>query len=56
MKPGAVIELCIDWRSAALLLHAAGRAFGEMLNLVPFASWSTERQNVADCRPTAVGP
>jgi hypothetical protein len=40
VDPGAVIELCIDWRSASLLMQAASRAFGEMINL---AVWVKDR-------------
>ena len=40
LEPGAVIELCIDWRSASLLMQAASRCFGEMINL---AVWVKDR-------------
>lgn len=40
VEPGAVIELCIDWRSASLLMQAASNAFGEMINL---AVWVKDR-------------
>ena len=40
VDPGAVIELCIDWRSASLLMQAASSAFGEMINL---AVWVKDR-------------
>jgi hypothetical protein len=37
---GAVIELCIDWRSAPLLMQAASAVFGDMINL---AVWVKDR-------------
>ena len=37
---GAVIELCIDWRSASSLMQAASSTFGEMINL---AVWVKDR-------------
>jgi hypothetical protein len=40
VDPGAVIELCIDWRSASLLMQAASSSFGEMINL---AVWVKDR-------------
>ena len=40
VDPGAVIELCIDWRSASLLMQAASSCFGEMINL---AVWVKDR-------------
>ena len=40
VDPGAVIELCIDWRSAPLLMQAASSSFGEMINL---AVWVKDR-------------
>lgn len=40
VDPGAVIELCIDWRSASLLMQVASSAFGEMINL---AVWVKDR-------------
>jgi hypothetical protein len=40
LDPGAVIELCIDWRSASLLMQAASKSFGEMINL---AVWVKDR-------------
>lgn len=40
VDPGAVIELCIDWRSASLLMQAASSTFGEMINL---AVWVKDR-------------
>jgi hypothetical protein len=40
VDPGAVIELCIDWRSASLLMQVASSIFGEMINL---AVWVKDR-------------
>jgi hypothetical protein len=40
VDPGAVIELCIDWRSALLLMNAASKSFGQMINL---AVWVKDR-------------
>jgi DNA modification methylase len=40
VDPGAVIELCIDWRSASLLMKVASSCFGEMINL---AVWVKDR-------------
>ena len=40
LDPGGVIELCIDWRSAPLLMEAASKSFGEMINL---AVWVKDR-------------
>ena len=40
VDPGAVIELCIDWRSAPLLMEAASKSFGDMINL---AVWVKDR-------------
>lgn len=40
VDPGAVIELCIDWRSASLLMQAASSVFGELVNL---AVWVKDR-------------
>lgn len=39
-KPGALIELCIDWRSQHLLQEAALPLFGPLLN---FAVWVKDR-------------
>lgn len=39
-EPGAVIELCIDWRSAPLLMQAASAMFGDMVNM---AVWVKDR-------------
>ncbi|QNP45633.1 DNA modification methylase [Sphingomonas sediminicola] len=39
-EPGAVIELCIDWRSASLLMSVAQDVFGPMINM---AVWVKDR-------------
>ena len=40
VDPGAVIELCIDWRSAPILMQAASSCFGDLINL---AVWVKDR-------------
>lgn len=40
LEPGSVVELCIDWRSASLLMQAASGVFGELVNL---AVWVKDR-------------
>lgn len=40
VEPGALIELCIDWRSLPLLMAAASETFGELVNL---AVWVKDR-------------
>ena len=39
-EPGAIVELCIDWRSMPRLLAAAGETFGGLVNL---AVWVKDR-------------
>jgi hypothetical protein len=38
--PGAIIDLCIDWRSALLLMKAASPLFGDLVNM---AVWVKDR-------------